>query len=228
MPNTIPNIPDILSRQALFQGLDNHELNHLARDGRSLRYRRNELLFSKGDQPNGLHIVIMGQIRLFLPSQQGSEKVVHLCGPGSSFGEAMVFLDRPYPVSAVAAQDSIVVLLDKTQLINAIEGSSAIARKMLASVSQRLHELIDAMESCTQRSGVQRLVCHLIQHAPSDGGAFEVRLNSSKQTLASQLSLAPETLSRVLGQLSEAGLIKVSGRVIQVSDKEALLRFNGQ
>jgi CRP-like cAMP-binding protein len=222
-----PEIPDILSRQDLFRGLNSSELERLASDGRKVRYQRNNLLFTKGDSPQGLHIVIMGQIKLFLPNPQGGEKVIHLCGPGSSFGEAMVFLDRPYPVSALAMQDSIVVILNKATLLDAIDNSSAIARKMLASLSQRLHELIGAMESCTQRSGVQRVICHLMQLSPVGANVFEVSLNSSKQTLASQLNLAPETLSRVFGQLSEAGLITVNGRIIQVHDKEALLHFNG-
>jgi CRP-like cAMP-binding protein len=41
------------------------------------------------------------------------------------------------------------------------------------------------------------------------------------------LNLAPETFSRVLGHLAEAGLIQVKGRAITVLDAVRLRNFTG-
>jgi CRP-like cAMP-binding protein len=98
---------------------------------------------------------------------------------------------------------------------------------MLASLSSRLHELLGDMETCTLRTSMQRVVCFLIQAAPADEtAAFDVTLHSSKQNIASQMNLAPETFSRVLGHLSEKGLIKVKGRTITVLDRQLLANFS--
>ncbi|TCJ16518.1 Crp/Fnr family transcriptional regulator [Parasulfuritortus cantonensis] len=219
-------IPEILARQPMFRNLDPAELDAIASGTREYRVRRNEVLFQKGDPAAGMHIVIAGQVKLSIGSSQGSEKVIHMAGPGSTFGEAVAFLDRPYPVSAVATQDSIVMLIGKPTLERVLVESPAFSRKMLASLSSRLHELIDDMESCTLRTSMQRVICFLGQQAPaSQDGAFSVHLNSSKQTVASRLNLAPETLSRVLGQLAEAGLIRVDGRTITVLSRTDLERF---
>jgi CRP-like cAMP-binding protein len=149
-----------------------------------------------------------------------------MAGPGHTFGEAMVFLDKPYPVSAIATQDSIVLLVLRHTLEAVLTESPLLARKMLASLALRLHELIDDMESCTLRSSMQRVVCYLSQQLPRDQQeAYTIHLASSKQTIASQLNLAPETFSRVLSQLSDAGLIQVSGRAITVANRERLLGF---
>jgi CRP/FNR family transcriptional regulator, dissimilatory nitrate respiration regulator len=125
--------------------------------------------------PEGMHVMVMGQMKLALPSSQGVEKIVHMCGPGATFGEAVVFLEKPYPVSAQAMTESLVLLISKRALLDAIDNNSTLSRKMLASLASRLHELLDDMESCTLRTSMQRVVCFLIQSAP---------VNSSEPTIS--------------------------------------------
>lgn len=221
-------ISEILSRQPLFRGLNETEIGLLAAHTREFRVRKQEMLFQKGDPAEGLHVVIMGQIKLALHSPQGGEKVVHMVGPGATFGEALVFLDKPYPVNAHATQESLVLLVAKSGLLNTLDSNPVFARKMLASLSMRLHELIDDMETCTLRSSMQRVVCYLSHMAPDNVmPSYSIQLDTSKQTIASQLNLAPETLSRVLGQLSEAGVIEVKGRAITVINRQRMLAFPG-
>ena len=184
------------------------------------------MIFLKGDIPEGMHVVVMGQMKLALPSSQGVEKIVRMCGPGATFGEAVVFLDKPYPVSAQSMTDGLLLLVSKTVLLEAMENNNLLSRKMLASLSARLHELLGDMESCTMRTSMQRVVCYLVQAAPAgDSTEFEIVLQASKQNIASQMNLAPETLSRVLSDLSEKNLIKVKGRTIAVLDRQQLRNF---
>lgn len=220
------SIREILSRQPLFRGLDEPELKALVAQTREYRVRKHEILFNKGDTPQGIHVVVMGQIKLYLPSTQGWEKVIHMEGPGSTFGEAVVFLDKPYPVTAQATQDSLVLLIGKEALSHAVDSSPLLCRKMLASLCVRLHELLTDIEACTSRTSLQRVTCFLSQQAAPGKTSYEVILGASKQTLAAQLNLAPETLSRVLAQLHQAGLIEVHGRSITVLDVERLHRYS--
>lgn len=220
------SIAEILSRQPLFRGLSEGELTQISAGCREFRVKKNELIFHKGDNAEGMHVVVMGQVKLSLPSAQGMEKVVHMCGPGSTFGEAVVFLDKPYPVTAQSTAETLLLLISKRVLLDAMEGSPMLCRKMMASLSSRLHELLGDMETCMLRGSVQRVVCFLVQAAPSaELSSYEINLPASKQTIASQLNLAPETLSRVLGQLSEAALIQVKGRAIKVLDREKLVGY---
>ncbi len=221
------SIAEILSRQPLFRGLSDIELAQVSAGSREFRVRKNEVLFHKGDPAEGMHVVVMGQMKLSLPSAQGVEKIVHMCGPGATFGEAVVFLDKPYPVSAQAMTDSLILLVSKQVLLDAMHVNAMLSRKMLASLSSRLHELLGDMESCTLRTSMQRVVCFLIQAAPSGStDRFEITLTASKQNIASQLNLAPETFSRALGNLSEKGLIQVKGRTITVLDRQLLSAFS--
>jgi CRP/FNR family transcriptional regulator, dissimilatory nitrate respiration regulator len=221
------SIAEILSRQPLFRGLSDIELAQISAGSREFRVQKNEVLFHKGDSAEGMHVVVMGQMKLSLPSSNGVEKIVHMCGPGATFGEAVVFLDKPYPVSAQAMTDSLILLVSKQALLDAMSSNTMLSRKMLASLSARLHELLEDMESCTLRTSMQRVVCFLMQAAPSGAlDCFEINLSASKQNIASQLNLAPETFSRALGNLSEKGLIQVKGRKITVLDRKLLSAFS--
>lgn len=216
------SIPEILSRQPIFCVLGGMELVRLAQATQEYRIGRNELLFQKGEGARGMHIVIAGQIKLFLPSETGAEKVVHMAGPGETFGEECVFLDKPHSVAAEASKDSIVLVVDRAALMAMVDSNIALARAMMARLCLRFCDLVENMETCVQRSSAQRVAHFLTQQAPDEADNFEVRLETNKQTIASQLNLAPETFSRVLNRLTKAGFINVRGRSITVMSASAL------
>ncbi|HMV19290.1 MAG TPA: helix-turn-helix domain-containing protein, partial [Rhodocyclaceae bacterium] len=76
------------------------------------------------------------------------------------------------------------------------------------------------------RSSTQRVIGYLLQLAESTPcaaqGERSVELPTSKQVIASRLSLTPETLSRIFHELSGAGLISVHGKQIVIHDAERL------
>lgn len=214
-----------IARLPLFRVLTPEETQYLVSHMRERRLTKGHILFNKGDAPHGFYVLVEGRIQLSFPSEQGAERVLEVIKPGESFGEAMMFLDKPYPVSAHATQDSALLDVPGQTILDLLEKDSRLARKMLAGISMRLHELVGNLESCSMRSSTQRVACMLQHQAPDKSlNQYEVQLRAAKQTVASQLNLTPETFSRVLHVLSDAGLIEVSGRVIKVLDAEGLRR----
>jgi len=225
MPNHKTIATDILANLPLFRQLGADDIARLASGCRELRPRKGEIVFQKGDPSNGFYVVAHGQIKLAFPSAQGAEKVVEIIGPGQSFGEAVMFMEKPYPVFAQALADSLLLHVSKQALFDAIAHDSGFARKMLAGLSIRLHGLIQDVEAYSSLSGAQRLIGYLLQQESGANGALEIELPASKQVIASRLNLTPETFSRILHHLTEAGLIRVDGRRIAIPDVEALRRY---
>lgn len=217
------SIAEILSRQPIFRGLVNAEIGRLASATLEYRTNKHEMLFHKGTYPTMLHLVITGQVKLFLPSAQGSEKIVRLANPGELFGEESVVLDRPYAMTAQATRDSILMMVPRGALMAALASNPGLCCDLMTNLALRMHDLIDNMESCTQRSSTQRVAHYLTQLAPSlADDSFEVELNANKQTIASHLNLAPETFSRVLSRFAQQGYIQIQGRTIRVANAEQL------
>jgi len=223
------DIPGLLARLPLFSALTPEQISPLAAAARERRLAKGEMLFQKGDPAKGFFVVVTGQIKLAFPSAQGNEKVVEIIGPQQSFGEAVMFMDRPFPVFAEALLDTQLIHIAKEAIFRLLETDASFARRMLAGLSMRLHSLIADVESYSLRSSAQRVIGYLLQQSPEAddaAGSIDLTLPTSKQIIASRLNLTPETLSRIFHDLSEAGLIDVRGRHITVPDLRRLRQFD--
>lgn len=216
----------VLANLPLFKALSSAEIDELGQSVREIRADRGEVLFQKGDPSTGLWVIVFGQVKLAFPSPSGAEKVLQIFGPGQSFGEAVMFLERPMPVYAQTLVDSLILHVNKNAIFNAIETDATFARRMLAGLSTRLHELVHDVESYSLRSAAQRVIGYLLQEGNDEQAAsFVVSLPATKNVIASRLNLTPETLSRVFAQLSHEGLITVDGRDVTVHDVARLRAF---
>lgn len=219
-------IQNLLARVPLFDQLDAHELANVAAGTTELHVRRGEAIFHRGEPCNGFHIMVYGQVKLIAVSPAGAEKVVRLLGPGESFGEALMFLDKPYILSAMALADSMLLTVDKSVLMAELTSHPMLARKMIAGLCQRLHAFVSDVKSYSLHSGTQRVIGYLLQAQDAAGGT-EVRLEVGKNVIASRLNLTPEHFSRILHDLSSKGLIQVSGRYITILDPQGFRDHQG-
>ena len=222
-----PSIDALLSRVALFSSLNPEEIGRIARGTREINAGKGDILFHKGDLPTGFHLIASGQVKLGFTSSQGTEKVIDIMGSGQTFGEAVMFMDRPYPVFAQALVDTRLLHVSKQVIVDELERDPRFARKMIASLSVRLHHLITDVESYSLHSGRQRIIGYLLRdNTETDARALTVTLPTSKGTIASRLNLTQEHFSRILHELSEAGLIVVEGRKITIQDVEKLRGYD--
>ncbi|MFZ1828848.1 MAG: Crp/Fnr family transcriptional regulator [Candidatus Competibacteraceae bacterium] len=219
-------ISHLLTNLPLFQQLRDDEISNLATGTRQIHLGKGQILFQKGVLLDGFYVVVYGQIKLAFSSLQGQEKVVSIVDPGHSFGEAVMLMERPCPVFAQALVDTCLLSIAKQGIFTAIDHDSAFARRMLAGLSIRLHSLIQDVEGYSLHTSTQRVIGFLLQLAGNATENYaECTLPASKHIIASRLNLTPETLSRVLHRLNEAGLIDVKGKCIAIADTTRLSQF---
>ena len=221
------NIEALLAHVPLFNGLEKDEIARIARGTREINAQRGDILFHKGDVSTGFHLIVYGQVKLAFTSADGNEKVVDILYPGKSFGEAVMFMDKPYMVFAQALSDSLLLHISKSVILDELERDPKLGRKMIASLSMRLHHLITDVESYSLHSGRQRIIGYLLRdNAENDVASLVVTLPTNKGVIASRLNLTQEHFSRILHELSENGLIVVAGRKITIPDVEKLRGYD--
>ncbi len=226
MPAQNADIHSLVRRIPLFSELTDSDIERVTRYARERALARGEVLFQRGDQPHGFYFVISGQIKLAFSSPQGTEKVVEIVGPMQSFGEAVLFLEHPYPVFAEALAETRLLHIGQAIVTELIEQDPSFAKKLLAGMAIRLHGLVQDVETYSLRSSTQRVIGYLLQQADRDTPC-DIALPTSKQVIASRLNLSPETLSRIFHDLSENGLITVHGKRITLHDPVRLSRHQG-
>lgn len=221
------NIEALLSHVPLFNGLEPQEISRIARGTREVIARRGDILFHKGDACSGFHLVVYGQVKLAFTSSQGSEKVVDLMGQGQTFGEAVMFMEKPYMVYAQALVDSQLLHISKSVILKELENDPKLGRKMIAGLSIRLHHLVTDVESYSLHSGRQRIIGYLLRdNLDDDAKSLTVTLPTHKGVIASRLNLTQEHFSRILHELTENGLITVQGRKIGIPDVDRLRNYD--
>lgn len=216
----------VIRRHRLFEGLPDDALAQLLSIARELALPRRARVFAQGDPCDGFYVVLAGMVRLFKTSPEGREHVVEVIRPGQSFAEAAVFADIPCPVSAETLEASRLLFFPKAPYLAVLKARPELLLGLVASLSIRMHQLVAKVERltlCDARQRVAGFFADLLAAGPPPHV-----LDVSKGTLAAQLGLTPETLSRTLASLQAEGVIALDGRRFAVPDPGALSALAGR
>src|SRR5262249_5755982 len=182
----------------------------------SVSASRGASLLEAGSRPPGVFAVAYGSVKLALRHNGAGERVLRVVAARQTFAIASALLGRPAPYDAVAIADAKAVVIPSTPLIALLERGSGFAKTLVANLAERRLQLCAEIGSATRQRGAERLARYRDELAGSgaNGGACTVELPSSKTLVAARLGVKKETLSRLLRQLAEAGIIAVSRRSV--------------
>ncbi len=213
----------LLAAVPLFKALTPATLAVLAAASVRRPLARGEWLFQQGDPSTGLYVVVYGEVKLIASTLARGQRLTDIVRAGQSFGDAVMFLERPMVVGAQAAIDTLVLDLPREAVFAEIDRDPQLARRMLEALSRRVENLVAALAQQTMASGAERVAAYLLRHAGDD--ADHVMLPAKKSEVASQLGLTAEHFSRILRELGDAGLLRVAGRQIALLDRAALAQL---
>jgi len=218
-------IIESLQKAMLFRRLSEEQMDQVATRAVLVQLEEQDHLFKQQDPARRFYLLVSGQIKLFRLALEGNEKVIHIVSPGSTFAEALMFLENPtYPVNAQAMKASQLISIDAMHFVSIMRGSVDTLLAIAADLSQRLHGLVWELNDLSLLSGTCRVATYFLQQLGDDLSGFD--LGVPKQTLASRLSIKPETLSRIFRRLSDAGLISIEGNHISVIDLDQLTELS--
>lgn len=226
LPRKATSPRDALARMPILLGSGAAVLDELAQGAEFVRLSSSVTVFERGSQPTGLFFVCNGAVRLMVSGPEGKDKVVELFEPGGMFGEIGVFTGARYRTWTQAVGSVVLIHVPRERVLAAVALDNALSNRMLVAVCARIQRLIDAIGSTAGGPAAVRVASYLLEQlergARSDGC---IVLPAPKKTIASLLNLTPETLSRVLRNLVEEGVLTVSGRRIRVRNRAQLARL---
>lgn len=209
-----------------FRSLPAPELRALATGPRERRYQAGDVIFRKGDQSEGLCIVLTGRVRTVIRSSEGREQVLKVFGPGRTFADIAVFDDEPQPAEAVAVSESTVVFIPQSDLLDLLRRHPDVAIEVIRLFASRLRAYKQMVEDLSLRTVVARVARLLVDRARGTQTLVEESATSSshytQDEIAAMVGSVREVVQRALKTLEHAGLIQMARGWIQVIDVEAL------
>ena len=217
---------EALSRIPYLRTLPAGERERLAPHCRFKTLERGASLFTKGDAPAGVFLIVKGRIKLVRSSRSGREQILHEEGAGVTLAEVPTFDGRGYVASAIAVEDALIFFVPRRPLLAALRRSPESALEVLHILASRVRTLASLVEDLAFRGVTERIAAYLCREAERTGGEV-VELRVSRDELATHVGTVREQASRALSELQAAGLIEVKARKIVIVEQSALRLLGG-
>jgi CRP/FNR family transcriptional regulator len=187
------------------------------------QFKVDEVIYLAGSEATSLYLVIDGRVRL-LRGQAGRAVYIHDELPGGALGEVPLFEGTTYPATAIAAEPTRCLVLDRAVILDAIRQQPDLALAVLARLAGRIRLLVDRLDAAANRSTTARLADFLLVRAETARGR-SFTLGNSQQQAAEEIGTVREVVVRGLKAMREQGAIESrgGGRYV-VKDMELLRR----
>jgi CRP/FNR family transcriptional activator FtrB len=213
----------LIRRLPLFAEMADTQFKYLTAAALLQRFPPHVLLIKEGELPDFLHIVVEGNVELFATHDE-RETTIDIIHPVTTFILAAVIRDEVYLKSARTLTDARILMLPSERIREVFGKDAAFARAVVNELAIRYRGIVRALKNEKLRNSAARLANWILLSDQQQGGTGKVTLSFDKRTLASQLGMTPENLSRNFMQLGKHG-IRNDGRDIIIEDRSALMAF---
>jgi CRP/FNR family transcriptional regulator len=197
----------------LFSSLQPAQRERLERLAASRTLDSQGMLFLEEEPCTGFYVLVEGAIQLTRSAATpGAHPTLAVITPVSSFAEAAMFGGDAFPATATALKPSRVFHFPKAPFLAAMREDPDLALAIIHAQSVWLRRLTHKVEQLSGSDSSDRVMTWIAEHVPKGGSLV---LTVTKKTLAAQLGMTPETLSRSLRALQDEGLLEVSGTTLR-------------
>ena len=184
------------------------ELDALRRMGVTIRFERNETIFSEGDEAGYSYEVISGAISLCKHLANGRRQIASFFFPGDYCGFLQM---KEHCFTAEAATDTVVRCYEQRQVERLCDEVPEARMQVISMIGTKFADMRDHVVMLgrqTARARVASFLAYLTQRAGTAEGR-PVDLPMGRQDIADYLGLTIETVCRVLSQMKRSRLINL-------------------
>jgi len=179
--------------------------------GQSVKFGRNEIIYSKGDEARFSYRVIEGAVRLSRIFADGRRQIVNFFLPEETFG---IELSLEYTSTAEAVGEVVALRCPRVCIAQLTEGNPDISHKRLAMLSKSLSAAERHVAMLGHQSARERVASFFLalEMQRRDDDEHTLDLPLSRQDIADYLGLTIETTCRALSELKRQGIIDAPSR----------------
>ena len=185
------------------------------------RLSAGDVLFRRGDPPDGLYCVVEGTICIGATSAEGREALLAVLEPVNWFGEIGVFDRQPRTHDARADASTTLLHMPQAALITLLDSTPALLHAFALLLTHKLRLTFTVLEETALLPASVRVARRLLLMADGYG---DLRLGTRRvlrvpqEQLAQLLALSRQTVNQVLKDLQARGILKVAYGEIELLD----------
>lgn len=181
------------------------------------RYGPGQMIYLQGMMPDCFYYLQQGEVRSFISLDSGEERVLTVHRSGDLMGEASFFDSCPRVSSAMAVEESLVYSVNQRQLDGIFLRHPELAQPMLQYLARTVRILSHHVGNASLPAQ-QRIARYLLDQ-PEDGRGL---LHCTHEEIGQAVGVSRVTVSRILGQLSQEGILVTGYGWLQVKDSRRL------
>lgn len=202
-----------VKKVSLFESLPQNILSIVANSIEQQHYLKGDTIFSEGDVADRLYIVNGGSLKVFHSSIDGHENIMYVLTEGDYIGDLNLLKKDVFSFNAVALEDTYLCTIEKDTFDKLMKRHPEMTFSILENAYDRITTLENTVQTLTTKDVDAKIAVLLIRLADSFGfqktEGIEIRLDLTREELASFVGLTRETVSRKLSLFQSEGLIKL-------------------
>ncbi len=211
----------------IFCDLEPHQRDEITHQIHYTTYPAGHMLHAPGDYHAHFFILQSGRVQIYKKSLEGRILRINVLEPVSVFGEITLVHQWMYNCFAETMTTCIIGTIERAAMHTILQTYPQVTIRFMELMGQRLHEMENKLVDIAFKSVPQRLATVLINLSSSSPPANNPALPPSvarytHQQLAEMIGSYRETVTKIIGEFREEGLIRVEGDFIYLTDMSRL------
>jgi DNA-binding response OmpR family regulator len=203
------------------------KLQDLCKDKKVKVFKKKTHIFTEGDSPLYVYFIKSGGIKAFKSHPEGKELITNLYNENDFLGFEPILEGNLYLESAVALQDSELILIPKHDFITMFQSHPDVSKSFVALLCKKVAEKENQLLNLAYNSVRQRTAEALLKLAILKDKKENIQV--SREDLAKVVGTAPESVIRALSEFKDEKLIEIDGgkiKIVQPAKLEKVVRWN--
>jgi CRP-like cAMP-binding protein len=210
-----------LSNINVFQDLSINELAEMDRQITMATCNPGKIFYMPEDSGEVLFLLKKGRVQLYRLSPNGKKLIVATLGPGAMFGEMSLVGQGMHNTFAESIDDCVLCVMSRADVERLMREKPQVAFRFVESLGDRVTQLESSLEEIAFKSIPARLASLLLRLEAEQGGKGAVK-GYTHQDLGEMLGTYRETITQILNDFKNDGLIEIGRKNINLIARERL------
>jgi CRP/FNR family transcriptional regulator len=184
-------------------------------------------LFTEGQPARGVYLVLGGCAKVFISSAQGKILIIRIARAGDLLGINSTVTGLPYEATAETSKHCRTVFIPRSEFIALYARDEHVREVVLRALGRYVSALIEATRRLMlAETAAEKLASLLLKWCDESGvvepDGIRVIHEFTQEEVAQMICASRETVTRLLGEFSKRGLIRVTASSLFISDHRGL------